>query len=60
MVERHGESAKLRQALLARDNLPASVRVDLVVATAKALADFVTARNWLSAERMTRVARRGW
>ncbi len=44
----------------ARDNLPASVRVDLVVATAKALADFVTARNWLSAERMTRVARRGW
>ncbi len=56
MVERHGESAKLRQALLARDNLPASVRVDLVVATAKALADFVTARDWLSAERMTRVA----
>ena len=56
MVERHGETAELRQALLARDDLPASVRVDLVAATTTALAAFVTARNWLSTERMARVA----
>ncbi len=56
MVERHGRTAELRQALLARDDLPGSVRVDLVAATAEALAAFVTARNWLSCERMTRVA----
>ncbi len=56
MIERHGGSAELRQALLAREDLPASVRVDLVAATARALAAFVTARNWLSDERMTRVA----
>ena len=56
MIERHGDCAELRQALLGRDDLPASVRVDLVAATARALAAFVTARNWLSGERMTRVA----
>ncbi len=56
MVERHGENADLRRALLARDDLPAGVRVDLVAATAKALAAFVTSRNWLSCERMKRVA----
>ena len=56
MVERHGQSAELRQALLSRDDLPASVRVDLVTATADALAAFVTGRNWLSCERMKRVA----
>lgn len=56
MVERHGVSAELRQALLARSDLPAGVRVDLVAATANALAAFVTERNWLSAARMKRVA----
>ena len=55
MIERHGEFAELRQGLLGRDDLPPSVRVDLVAATARALAAFVTARNWLSGERMTRV-----
>ena len=56
MVKRHGDAAELRQALLARPDLPASVRVDLVAATAKALAAFVTERKWLSSERMERVA----
>ncbi len=56
MVERHGRTAELRQVLLARDDLPASVRLDLVAAITDALAAFVTSRNWLSGERMKRVA----
>lgn len=56
MMERHGEKAELRQALLGRGDLPASVRLELVAATAKALAAFVTERNWLSGERMKRIA----
>lgn len=55
MVERHGATAELREALLARSDLPAAIRVELVAATAQALATFVTTRNWLSGERMQRV-----
>lgn len=56
MVERHGDCAELRRVLLMRDDLPAGVRLDLVASTAKALAAFVTERNWLSCDRMKRVA----
>jgi len=56
MVERHGEHAELREALLTRSDLPVCVRMDLVAATTRALAAFVTERSWLSNERMNRVA----
>lgn len=57
MVERHGETAELREALLRRPDLPMCVRIDLVAATAQALAAFVAGRNWMSDERIARVAR---
>lgn len=57
MVERHGAEAALREALLLRPDLPSCVRIDLVAATAKALAAFVVGRNWMSEERLARVAR---
>lgn len=57
IVERHGDDAALREALLGRPDLPPCVRLELVGATARALAAFVTGRNWMSDERMTRVAR---
>lgn len=57
MIDRHGEDAELREALLQRPDLPVFARVDLVTATTRALATFVAGCNWLSDERMTRVAR---
>lgn len=56
MVERHGEDADLREALLWRPDLPSSIRVDLVTATTRALGAFVLERSWLSHDRMQRVA----
>lgn len=57
MIDRHGDNADLREALLQRPDLPVFARVDLVTATTRALATFVAGCNWLSDERMTRVAR---
>lgn len=57
MIERHGDCAPLREALLGRQDLPAAARVDLVAATMRALGAFVTERNWMSDERVARVAR---
>jgi uncharacterized protein (DUF2336 family) len=57
MVERFGEDGEMREALLARRNLPAALRSDLVAATARALSAFVTSCAWLSPERAERVAR---
>jgi uncharacterized protein (DUF2336 family) len=57
MVERFGADGELREALLLRSNLPASLRADLVAATASALSEFVTACDWLSPERAQRVMR---
>ncbi len=57
MVERHGEDAALREALLTRSNLSPGVRLDLVGATTRALATFVTGCNWITPDRMVRVAR---
>ncbi len=56
LVERCGDRAELREALLTRPDLPASLRVDLVAATTRALACFVAERNWMSDDRMRRVA----
>lgn len=55
MIERFGDDAQLREALLGRPFLPPSVRVDLVEATATSLASFVMDRNWLSPERTRRI-----
>ena len=57
MVERFGADAGLREALLARAELPASVRVDLVCAGASALTGFVRDCGWLSGERAERLRR---
>ncbi len=57
MVARHGSHGSLRDALLARGGLPPTVRVELVAATAGALAALVTGRDWMSAERAKRVTR---
>lgn len=55
MIERFGDDAQLREALLSRPHLPAVVRSDLVDATAASLASFVVDREWLSRERAERV-----
>src|SRR5262245_12607383 len=57
MVARHGHLAAIREALLARDDLPAPTRQSLVAKLSETLAGFVTAREWLEAERATRVTR---
>ena len=56
LIERHGDHADLRKALLTRSDLPGAIRVDLVAATTLALAAFVTGRNWMTDDRMKRVA----
>ena len=57
IVERFGEDAEAREALLTRPSLPSTLRCDLVAAAAKALSGFVAACNWLGAERSERIAR---
>ena len=56
MVERFGNEPELREALLLREDLPAPVRLELVAAATRALAAFVAERNWMSDDRMKRVA----
>jgi uncharacterized protein (DUF2336 family) len=56
IVERHGHLAAIRDVLFLRDDLPASTRHALVVKLSQTLANFVTARQWLSEERARRVA----
>ncbi|PWB84147.1 MAG: hypothetical protein C3F11_02875, partial [Methylocystaceae bacterium] len=57
MIERFGDDAQLREALVSRPFLPPIVRSDLVDATAASLASFVVDREWLSRERADRVVR---
>ena len=57
MIERHGEDAEVREALLGRLDLPMSARVDLAAATMRAMACFVADRNWMSEARLQRVGR---
>jgi uncharacterized protein (DUF2336 family) len=57
IVERFGHLAAIREALLARDDLPATTRQSLVAKLSETLAGFVTAREWLEAERAERVTR---
>ncbi|TDR93741.1 DUF2336 domain-containing protein [Enterovirga rhinocerotis] len=57
MVERHGEDAELREALLARPDLPVEIAQAVATALADALGRFVTDCGWLSPERSGRVTR---
>ncbi len=57
LVERYGDLAPIRAALLARPDLPAATRQELVARLSRQLADFVASRAWLEQDRAHRVAR---
>jgi len=57
IVERFGHLGAIREALLAREDLPAPTRQALVAKLSETLAGFVTAREWLEGERAERVTR---
>ena len=57
IVERFGHLGAIREAMLARDDLPVPTRQRLVAKLAQALAGFVTARAWLQEDRAQRLAK---
>ncbi len=57
MIERFGDDGEVREAILGRPNLPPAQRAELVAATARALTAFVTACDWMSEARASRVTR---
>ncbi|MCJ2095554.1 DUF2336 domain-containing protein [Methylobacterium sp. J-072] len=57
MIERRGDEARLREALLRRPDLPPEVRYAIGLAVAEALSLFVTDRGWLGTERCDRMRR---
>ena len=57
IAERFGALAAIRESLLSRADLPASTRQALVAKLSEALADFVTARQWLERDRAQRVVK---
>ncbi|MDB5510562.1 MAG: hypothetical protein JWR08_45 [Enterovirga sp.] len=57
IVERHGGHALVREALLARPDLPLDIAQSVAVALAASLESFVTRCGWLSPERSSRAAR---
>src|SRR6201996_8161317 len=56
IVERHGHLAAIRESMPVLEDLPAATRIALVAKLSDTLAQFVVARNWLSADRAERVA----
>src|SRR4029450_8096056 len=56
IVERHGHLAAIRESLLVLEGLPAATRAALVAKLTATLAQFVVARNWVSADRAGRLA----
>ena len=56
IVERHGHLAAIRESMLVLEDLPAATRLALVAKLSDTLAQFVVARNWLSADRAERAA----
>jgi uncharacterized protein (DUF2336 family) len=56
IVERHGHLAAIRESMLVLEDLPAATRIALVAKLSDTLAQFVVARNWLSADRAVRIA----
>jgi uncharacterized protein (DUF2336 family) len=57
IVDRFGHLGAIRDVLLARDDLPVPTRQALVVKLSQSLAEFVTARDWLAADRARRIVR---
>lgn len=57
IAERHGHLAAVRDALLARPELPPETRQALVAVFSETLARFVIHREWLPEERANRVTR---
>ncbi|HVL70594.1 MAG TPA: DUF2336 domain-containing protein, partial [Beijerinckiaceae bacterium] len=57
MIERHGGHGPLREALLARPDLPLDLRQAVLRALAASLSAFVAERGWLPAERVERLSR---
>jgi uncharacterized protein (DUF2336 family) len=57
IVERFGHLAAIREAMLARADLPAPTRQALVAKLSETLAGFVTSRDWLESERAQRIAK---
>lgn len=55
IVERHGHLAAIRESLLRRDDLPPAIRLTLAEKLSSTLAQFVIAREWLSADRAQRI-----
>src|SRR6201985_998020 len=55
IVERHGHLAAIRESILVLEDLPAATRAALVAKLSETLAQFVVARNWLSADRAGRI-----
>src|ERR1700755_2196292 len=56
IVERHGHLAAIRESMLVLEGVPAATRAALVAKLSDTLAQFVVARNWLSADRAGRIA----
>ncbi len=54
IVERHGHLAAIRESLLELRGLPVKLRLILAEKLSSTLAHFVTARNWMSADRAER------
>jgi uncharacterized protein (DUF2336 family) len=57
MVQRHGTDGALREALLARPDLPLETVQAVAAALSETLNGFVTGCGWLSTERSSRVTR---
>src|SRR6201985_549469 len=56
IVERHGHLAAIRESMLVLEGLPSATRIALVAKLSDTLAQFVVAKNWLSADRAGRLA----
>jgi uncharacterized protein (DUF2336 family) len=57
IVARHGHLAAIREAMLLRDDLPATTLQALVAKLSETLAGFVTARAWLDEDHAQRVTK---
>jgi uncharacterized protein (DUF2336 family) len=57
IFEREGEAGAIREAMLAREDLPAGLRQAIAAKVSDALAAFVFGCGWLTEERSTRLAR---
>ena len=57
MVERHGDAARLREAVLARPDLPLEVRQSVTTRLAESLSAFAVSSGWLTPARSERASR---